>query len=78
MKANYTPQHENPTMNRKDRRAMKERLKPQILRIVELEKMIQSGVNKEAAEKEIADIMDGLSLLEMMAVEDYIYSKNLL
>ena len=66
------------SMNRQERRDMHQRLKPQIKRIVELERQIKAGVNKEAAEAEIGEIMNSLSLIEMMAVEDYIYNKKLL
>lgn len=66
------------SMNRQERRDMHQRLKPKIKRIVELEKQIKAGVNREAAETEIGEIMNSLSLIEMLAVEDYIYSKKLL
>lgn len=66
------------TMNRKERRDMQKHLKPIIKRVVELEKQIKAGVNKEAAENEIAQIMEKLTLVEMFAIEDYIYNKNLL
>jgi hypothetical protein len=65
-------------MNRNDRRTMKKRLAPIARRIVELEKQAKTGINVEAAQSEIAKIMEELSLVEMMALEDYIYSKKLL
>ena len=66
------------SMNRDDRRNMKKRLAPIARRVVALEKQIKSGVNKAAAEAEISEIMEGLTLMEMMALEDYIMSKKLL
>ena len=66
------------SMNRNDRRAMCKRLKPTIKRIVALEKQIKSGIDKEKAEAEIAEIMEKLTMVEMFAIEDYIYNKNLL
>lgn len=65
-------------MNRQDRRDMKKRLAPTARRIVALEQQIKKGINKEAAEEEISAIMEKLSLIEMMALEDYIYSNKLL
>lgn len=80
MKCNYTKNENDKAapMNRDARRAMYERLKPTIKRIVELEKQIKTGVNKEAAENEMAQIIEGCTMIEMFAVEDYIYNKNLL
>lgn len=66
------------SMNRDERRNMKKRLAPIARRVVALEKQIKSGVNKEAAEAEITEIVENLNLVEMMALEDYIASKNLL
>ena len=66
------------SMNRDDRRALHKKLKPVIKRVVELEKQIKAGVNVPQAENEIAIIMEGLSLVEMMAIEDYICGHNLL
>lgn len=65
-------------MNRQDRRDMKKRLAPTARRIVALEQQIKKGINKEAAEEEISAIMEKLSLIEMLALEDYIYSNKLL
>ena len=79
MKANYNIT-ENPhaPMNRDQRRAMHERLMPKIKRIVELEKQIKAGIDKEAAETEMAQIIESCTMLEMFAIEDYIYNKHLL
>ena len=65
-------------MNRDDRRKMKKRLAPIARRVVELEKNIKAGVEAEQAESEIETIMNGLTMMEMVALEDYIYSKKLL
>lgn len=66
------------SMNRDDRRKMKKRLAPIAKRVALLEKQIKSGLNTEAAEAEISEIMDKLSMIEMMALEDYIVSNHLL
>ena len=66
------------SMNRNERRAMHKRLMPQIKRIVELEKQIQANVNRDAAEDELSRIIGALGMVEMMAIEDYICSHNLL
>lgn len=57
---------------------MKKRLAPTARRIVALEKQIKQNIDKEAAKAEISAIMETLSLVEMMALEDYICSNNLL
>ena len=79
MKANYNIT-ENPhaPMNRDQRRAMHERLLPKIKRIVELEKQIKAGIDKDAAETEMTQIIESCTMIEMFAIEDYIYNKNLL
>lgn len=66
------------SMNRADRRQLKKRLVPIAKRIVELEKNIKNNINKEESEAEIESIMNSLSMIEMMALEDYISSKGLL
>lgn len=66
------------SMNREERREMKKRLAPIARRIVALEKQIKQGVNKDAAETEITELVGKLTLVEMMALEDYIASKKLL
>lgn len=65
-------------MNREERRAMKKRLAPIAKRVVFLERQIKQGINKEQCETEIEMIMNRLTLVEMVALEDYIASKNLL
>lgn len=65
-------------MNREERRAMKKRLAPLARKIAYLENEILKGNNKEQNEAEISAIMESLSLMEMMALEDYIVSKKLL
>ena len=79
MKCNYTPEtNGSSNMSRDDRRAMHKRLMPTIKRIVELEKQIQANHNVDETTAEIGTIMESLSLVEMMAVEDYICSHELL
>ena len=80
MKCNFKQSPEDPSapMNRKQRRAMHGRLMPKIKRIVELEKQIKEGINKEEAENEMTQIIESCTMIEMFAIEDYIYSKNLL
>lgn len=80
MKANYTQMNDGHTepMNRQQCKAMHRRLMPKIKRIVELEKQIKAGVDKDAAETEIAQIIESCTMVEMFAIEDYIYNKKLL
>ena len=79
MKANYEiTEKANAPMNREQRKAMHKRLLPKIKRIVELEKQIKAGINKEAAEDEMTQIIESCTMIEMFAIEDYIYNKNLL
>lgn len=80
MKANYRFTSEDPAapMNREQRRAMHERLMPKIKRIVELEKQIKADIDKDAAETEMTQIIESCTMIEMFAIEDYIYNKNLL
>ena len=66
------------SMNREERREMKRRLAPIARRVVALEKQIKQDIDKDAAEAEITEIVGKLTLVEMMALEDYIASKNLL
>lgn len=79
MKANYdlTDKASAP-MNREQRKAMHKRLMPKIKRIVELEKQIKAGINKSAAEDEMTKIIESCTMIEMFAIEDYIYNKHLL
>lgn len=80
MKCRIKPNEDysTPGMDRKDRRQMIKRLKPTIKRIVELEKQIKAGIDKEAAEEEMNAIINKCTMVEMFAIEDYIYNKNLL
>ena len=79
MKANYnTTEKVDAPMSRNQRRSMHKRLLPKIKRIVELEKQIKAGIDKEAAEDEMTQIIESCTMLEMFAIEDYIYNKNLL
>ena len=57
---------------------MKKRLAPIARRVVALEKQIKQNIDKDVAEAEITEIIGKLTLVEMMALEDYIASKNLL
>lgn len=66
------------SMNRDERRKLKRRLAPIAKRIVELEKNIKNNYQREDSEQEITDIMNSLSMIEMIALEDYIISKKLL
>ena len=79
MKANYSTTENNSTsMDREQRRAMIRRLMPKIKRIVELEKQIKIDIDKSAAETEMSQIIESCTMVEMFAIEDYIYNKNLL
>lgn len=80
MKCNFkrTPEDPAAPMNREQRKAMHRRLLPKIKRIVELEKQIKEGINTEEAELEMTQIIESCTMLEMFAIEDYIYNKNLL
>lgn len=79
MKANYnTTENPNAPMNRQQRKAMHKRLLPKIKRIVELEKQIKAGIDKSAAEDEMTQIIESCTMIEMFAIEDYIYKKKLL
>ena len=79
MKANYQiTESSSAPMNREQRKAMHKRLMPKIKRIVELEKQIKTGIDKDAAETEMAQIIESCTMIEMFAIEDYIYNKNLL
>lgn len=65
-------------LNREDRRALKKRIAPIAKQVVALELRAKDPEQKEAAEAEISAIVERLSFMEMMALEDYIYSKGLL
>lgn len=65
-------------MNRNERRTLKKRLAPIARKIAYLENQISKGINKEQNEAEISSIIDSLTMLEMLALEDYVMSKGLL
>ena len=66
------------SMNRDERRALKKKLAPMARQIANLENQAKDPAKKAEAEAKIAELMDSLSLMEMMAIEDYIMSKKLL
>lgn len=66
------------SMNREDRRALKKKLAPLARKIATLENQIKKGINVDKNEVEITSIIESLSLMEMMALQDYIESKGLL
>lgn len=65
-------------MNYKERRQVKKNIAPIAKKVVALEKNISAGINVEESEAEITRIVNSLSMIEMLALEDYIYSKKLL
>lgn len=65
-------------MNREDRRVLKKKLAPLARKIATLENQIKKGINVDKNEAEITSIIESLSLMEMMALQDYIESKGLL
>lgn len=66
------------SMNRDERRALKKKLAPIARKVAYFENMAKDPNKKQEAEAKIAELMDSLSLMEMMAIEDYIMSKGLL
>ena len=80
MKCNYKAyvQQGHGSLNHEDRRAMHRRLMPTIKRIVALEKQMQAGTDTDAASTEMSQIIESLTMVEMMAVEDYICKHNLI
>lgn len=67
------------SMNREERRALKKKIAPQAREIAKWEKIALDNPSlKGRAEYEIAAIMDKMTLMEMMALQDYIMSKGLL
>ena len=65
-------------MNRAERRALKKKIAPLAREVVQLEILAKDPVKKAAAEARIEEIMEHLTIMEMMAIEDYIMSKDLL
>lgn len=67
------------TMNRDDRRALKKKLANTAREVAKWERVaVDEPERKSEAESAIAAIMDRLTLMEMMALQDYIMSKGLL
>ena len=67
------------SMNREERRALKKKIAPQAREIAKWEKIALDNPSlKGRAEDEIAAIMSKMTLMEMMALQDYIMSKGLL
>lgn len=66
------------SMNRQERRRVQKRIAPIAKEIVRLELLAKEPEHKEKAEAEIEKIMLNLSMLEMIALEDYIYTHKLL
>ena len=66
------------SMNREDRRALKKKLAPLARKIATLENQLKKGINVDKNDAEITSIIESLSLMEMMALQDYIESKGLL
>lgn len=66
------------SMNRAERRALKRKIAPQARFIAELEKQAKDPAKRAECEAKISEIMESMSLMEMMALQDYIESKGLL
>ena len=66
------------SMNREERRALKKKLAPLARKIAMLENQAKDPAMKATCEAQIAELMESLSLIEMMALQDYIESKGLL
>ena len=72
------------SLNREQRRILKKKLGPVAKQVVELEKRLRdlkdqlSDEEKQALEDEISKIMNSLTIMEMMALEDLIANKGLL
>ena len=66
------------SMNRAERRALKRKIAPQARLIAELEKQAKDPAKRAECEAKISEIMESMSLMEMMALQDYIESKGLL
>ena len=66
------------SMNREERRALKKKLAPIARKIAVLEMQAKDPNMKSTCEAQIAELMESLSLIEMIALQDYIESKGLL
>ena len=66
------------SMNRKERRTLKNKIAPIAKKVARYEIMARDPDKRQEAEIAIAEIMESLTIMEMMAVEDYIMSKGLL
>ena len=69
------------SLNREQRRLLKKKLAPiakEVAAIENIIKITKDTTEKEELEAQIAKIMEGLTLMEMMALEDYITNKGLL
>ena len=66
------------SMNRAERRALKKQIAPQAKQIAALEKLARDPEKKVECEAQISAIMESMTLMEMMALQDYIMSKGLL
>ena len=65
-------------MNREERRKLKNTVAPIAKEIAKLELKAQNPETHDEAIAEIDALLSKLSIMEMMAVEDYIMSKGLL
>ena len=66
------------SINRAERRALKKKIAPQARLIAELEKQAKDPAKRAECEAKISEIMESMSLMEMIALQDYIESKGLL
>ena len=66
------------SMNIKERRLLKNKIAPVAKKVSMYENMTKDPDKRPEAEVKISEIMDSLTIMEMMAVEDYIMSKGLL
>lgn len=62
-------------MNRRERRAL---MRNRVKEIIRLEKECQQGKNVEENQKKLAELASQLTIEEMLALDDYIMSKNIL
>lgn len=65
-------------LDREGRRMLKKKIAPIAKQVAKYELLAKHPEYKEEAETKIAELMDSLTIIEMMAVEDYIMSKGLL